>query len=428
MTAVVFLGPTLSRRDAEAVLPARYLPPVQQGDVYRLVRDEAPRAIGIIDGVFLHVASVWHREILWALSHGVHVFGAASMGALRAAELAPFGMRGVGRIAQAYRDAVWPGYDTAFEDDDEVAVIHAPVEAGGMALSDAMVDLRDTLLAAETAGVIDHAQRDALTEAMKRLHFRERSFARLAELAVDTALPAWLPDNIVRRKRLDALEMLQAMAQFLAGDPAPFRPEFRFERALVWQQFVAEADVPDHSETLVLNELRLDPKAWHEVCRAALGRLHPTQSVDAAAERRQVERFRQQRGLWRRADLDAWLEANALDVARLERLLRHEASLDYLVAQGGAALRAAMLDYLRLTNRFASLWQNVNAKVVALADAPLPPAEPHRTAVLDWYFEQHLGMRQPAALATFIADIGWESEDDFVLAVWREYLFNKTSK
>ena len=62
-----------------------------------MVRESAPRAIGIIDGVFLDVASVWHREILWALSQGVHVFGAASMGALRAAELDGFGMRGVGR-------------------------------------------------------------------------------------------------------------------------------------------------------------------------------------------------------------------------------------------------------------------------------------------------------------------------------------------
>ena len=55
-------------------------------------------------------------------------------------------------------------------------------EAGGMALSDAMVDLRDTLLAAEAAGVIDRDRRDDLAQAMKRLHFADRSFARLAEL------------------------------------------------------------------------------------------------------------------------------------------------------------------------------------------------------------------------------------------------------
>ncbi|MEJ0097006.1 MAG: TfuA-like protein [Bauldia sp.] len=43
--------------------------------------------IGLVDGVFENVASVWHKEILYALSEGVQVFGAASMGALRAADV-----------------------------------------------------------------------------------------------------------------------------------------------------------------------------------------------------------------------------------------------------------------------------------------------------------------------------------------------------
>ena len=40
------------------------------------------------------------------MSEGVPVFGAASMGALRAAELHEFGMRGIGRIFEAFRDGV----------------------------------------------------------------------------------------------------------------------------------------------------------------------------------------------------------------------------------------------------------------------------------------------------------------------------------
>ena len=191
------------------------------------------------------MASVWHREILWALSQGVHVFGAASMGALRAAELDGFGMRGIGRIYAAYRDGCWPGYDEPFEDDDEVAVIHAPSEAGGLPQSDAMVDIRDTLLAAEESGIIDRPGRDALTDAMKRLHFADRRFARLAEATDDAAVRLWLTANQVRRKRLDAVAMLEAMRTFLADDPPPFQATFRFERALVWEQFVAAADAPE---------------------------------------------------------------------------------------------------------------------------------------------------------------------------------------
>src|SRR6185437_13385815 len=99
------LGPTLPLADARAELDAVYLPPVAQGDVYRVTRLQ-PDAIGIVDGYFDRVPAVWHKEILWAMSCGIPVFGSASMGALRAAELAAFGMEGVGAIFEAYRDGV----------------------------------------------------------------------------------------------------------------------------------------------------------------------------------------------------------------------------------------------------------------------------------------------------------------------------------
>jgi hypothetical protein len=104
MTAHVFIGPTLAAEEARAIWPdAVYMPPVRQGDVYRVVTRLRPDAIGIVDGYFAHVPSVWHKEILYALAEGIPVYGSASMGALRAAELAQFGMVGVGAIFEAYR-------------------------------------------------------------------------------------------------------------------------------------------------------------------------------------------------------------------------------------------------------------------------------------------------------------------------------------
>src|SRR5262245_60226636 len=117
MLPIVFLGPTLSREEAERELPALYLPPAEQGDVYRAAVEKPP-AILIIDGRFDQVPAVAHKEILWAMSEGIHVFGVSSMGALRAAELHPFGMEGVGAVFEAYRDG-------ALVADDEVAVAHA---------------------------------------------------------------------------------------------------------------------------------------------------------------------------------------------------------------------------------------------------------------------------------------------------------------
>ncbi len=118
----VFLGPTLAEKDAKAELDAVYLPPASAGDVYRLWR-RRPRVIGIVDGYFDRVPAVWHKEIMWTMERGVHVFGGASMGALRAAELETFGMRGVGWVYRAFRKGT-------LDRDDEVAVRHGAAEDG----------------------------------------------------------------------------------------------------------------------------------------------------------------------------------------------------------------------------------------------------------------------------------------------------------
>ncbi len=425
---VVFLGPTLPHREAAARLDAQYLPPASQGDVVRAIRRYQPRCIGLVDGLFLNVAAVWHRELLWALSQGIHVFGASSMGALRAAELAPFGMRGIGRVATAYTEGRWPGYDEAFEDDDEVAVIHAPFEAGCTPLSDAMVDLRDTLLAAEAAAIVTREQRDVLCATMRRLHFSERSFARLAASANElgaAALPDWLHDNRVHRKRLDAIEALDAIAGFIATDPPPFQPAFRFERALVWERFIAECESLDAAEQQVLDELRLDPGAWRETLRCAAGQRDADAAIASTTLEGPLDRFRRQRSLWRRADLDAWLEQNALDAEGLHRLLREEAWLDSISANPTPRLARAMADHLRRSGRFAPLLARARAKAAASAAWPPPPRGPQMQALLEWYFEQRLGEAVPPALDSYPAANGWHGEAEFVLAIWREYLFNR---
>ena len=101
MTAVVFAGPTIVRDDIVSICDCHCLPPAARGDVYRASLSK-PTAIGIIDGYFQGVLSVWHKEILWAISQGIHVFGSSSMGALRAAELQAYGMVGVGRIFEDF--------------------------------------------------------------------------------------------------------------------------------------------------------------------------------------------------------------------------------------------------------------------------------------------------------------------------------------
>src|SRR6188472_4715239 len=185
-SAVVFLGPTLPLDEARAVLDAQYLPPAGNGDVLRAAL-RRPRAIALVDGVFERVPAVWHKEILFALSEGVHVYGAASMGALRAAELDAFGMRGVGTVYRAYAEGV-------LEDDDEVAVAHAGAEDGFRALSDAMVDVRATLAAALSAGVVCEETVEALVERINATFYAERALVAALDRADEEheRLRAWL--------------------------------------------------------------------------------------------------------------------------------------------------------------------------------------------------------------------------------------------
>ena len=118
---LVYLGPSLSIAKARAILPnAIYRPPAKQGDIVTDVVNLRPNRIILIDGVFRENLSPWHKEIVFALQFpGVKaIYGAASMGALRAAELDFLGMIGIGKIYHWYRDSVT-------EDDSEVAVSFA---------------------------------------------------------------------------------------------------------------------------------------------------------------------------------------------------------------------------------------------------------------------------------------------------------------
>lgn len=239
-TAIVFLGPTLSHEAARRELDAIYVGPAAQGDVYRAVR-EKPFAIGIVDGYFERLPSVWHKEVLWALSHGVHVFGAASMGALRAAELDRFGMQGIGEIYRAFADGT-------LEDDDEVAVAHADSENDFRASSEAMVNIRATLRSAESAGVLSVETHARLLGIAKSTFYPDRSFPALFSTALAAGVPREEVEAVrehvltrrVDQKRLDALELLATMRAALAhGEPAgpaafPFSHTDAWEHAMEW--------------------------------------------------------------------------------------------------------------------------------------------------------------------------------------------------
>ena len=242
MNVIFFLGPTLPHALARAECEGTYVEPAAQGDIYRAVLQK-PFAIGLIDGYFERLPSVWHKEILWALAEGVHVFGAASMGALRAAELARFGMRGVGEIYQAFASGT-------LEDDDEVAVAHGEADTGYRATSEAMVNIRATLRSAEHAGIISADSHHRLIELGKQLFYPDRSYPVLLARALEAgcaaeevrALRAFVAEKRVDQKRLDAFALLHAVKACVADGKPPEPASFYFSHTDAWQHVVDWAE------------------------------------------------------------------------------------------------------------------------------------------------------------------------------------------
>jgi len=217
---IVFSGPTLHHAEVASVLDAICRPPAAQGDIVQAVLRYAPDVIVLIDGVFQSRPAVRHAELLWAMSRGIAVAGAASMGALRAAELYPR-MRGVGLIYRWYRRH-------ALAPDDAVAVLHGPAGVDFAPLTESAFDLRMTIRRAWRRGAIDKNLRIALERAVLGLNFRQRTLenAMRRVLGDDAAVRAFmrrLQPHAVQQKRQDALCALRQVSDGVIEMPAPCR-------------------------------------------------------------------------------------------------------------------------------------------------------------------------------------------------------------
>ncbi|MFC9602434.1 TfuA-like protein [Streptomyces niveus] len=216
MTVHVFSGPTVPAVRVREVVPGAVThPPVRHGDLMRLGAGPGDTVL-IIDGLWHQSAPVRHKEILALLADGVAVVGAASMGALRAAELAPYGMVGVGRIFEDFRSG-------ALDADDEVAVLHTD---DGRPLSEALVNLRAALTRAAADGQLEDIEADRLADLARSLPYTSRSWTALGRLAAGEGLgPAfsradtWRHTHPCDAKREDAERALALVAAGLP--PAP---------------------------------------------------------------------------------------------------------------------------------------------------------------------------------------------------------------
>jgi hypothetical protein len=132
---------------------------------------------------------------------------------LRASELDSYGMIGVGRIYEWYRDGV-------IESDDEVAVTFHPETL--QPLSVPLVNIRATLEYALDRDVIDPSQRDMLLKIARSMYYPDRSYhamvkkgveAGVVSVSVQDELIDFFVNNEVDVKQDDALLIIEKIRQ-----------------------------------------------------------------------------------------------------------------------------------------------------------------------------------------------------------------------
>jgi len=435
MTIYVFIGPSLSVNHARELLDAVYLPPVKMGDIYR-VTQKNPTAIAIIDGFFESTPAVWHKEILYALSLGIPVYGASSMGALRAAELHAFGMIGVGKIFEDYASG-------AIEDDDEVAVVHAPCEDGYIVLSEAMANIRAGLAQARNSHYISDATYDVLLVTAKNQFYADRSWHALAELGKQSGVPddelAALQDFLEleqpNQKRADAVALLSGLADGSLPKVLTNVKPWVFEQTVYWDTVKTyygaqkSENADEASFERLRNHVLMVGPARDQIKQRALyfGLLEAEAQrlrIDVTDMRSALSRFRYKRGLQNTEAFRSWMndhhldEKNCLDLARLEML-------EILVGRRYADKVDQYLErVLKLNGDYPAAIAGVERKwdvisrlgVEYLTEADVGSFD----VVLDWYQENY--GRIGVQIEEYAADLGFNSKRQFLNELFAEYL------
>ena len=203
---LAFAGPSLCGAPPHLIDQVELRGPARRGDLEALLDDE-PGVVLLVDGLFGTSLAVTVTECRELLERGWTIVGAGSIGAVRAAELFPAGMIGIGDVYALLRLGV-------LTSDADVAVAYEPDTY--CEISVAMVHVRAAL--ASVTG-LSAADRAALLAAARHCYWMERSAAMLAKswssITVDPAavesLLAVLADPEGHPKRRDGLLALRCI-------------------------------------------------------------------------------------------------------------------------------------------------------------------------------------------------------------------------
>lgn len=202
---IVYVGSTLSHAEVSAVFPDFIVrDPIARGDLHR------DRILGgsvflLLDGAFMQQRAVPPREVIDVARDGALVVGASSMGALRAAECWPVGVRGVGAIYRLFRRGLL--------DSDAEVVVASSLDGQG-AGSVALINVRYAARLAERRGQLAPHQAQELVRIAEAIFYPHRTWQLILKTAGlrDPALSAALRQADL--KKADAWRALRAIARW----------------------------------------------------------------------------------------------------------------------------------------------------------------------------------------------------------------------
>ncbi len=262
---VVTAGPTISAADIHTVAPnAEVVEPISFGDAFRFGLQRGDTLL-VVDGLFYQRPSVRHKELLTLMADGVRVVGSSSMGALRAAELHPYGMEGYGWVFRGYRDGVLVA-------DDEVGMVHGDPEDGYPVFVDALVNIRHTVARAVKCGVLPSSLGDQLIEAARSTPFTMRTWGRLLETVgapESSSLSGQLTSLRVDVKHADAMLALREIVRGQQDVKVRSGPPPTFWSHRWRQRWAPPTPVPvgaDDDDRQVVEVTDLDVLALLSVC------------------------------------------------------------------------------------------------------------------------------------------------------------------
>ena len=358
---LVYLGPSLPLIQAKSILPfAVYKPPCKQGDIVSDLVNENPDRIILIDGCFSQNLSPWHKEIVYALQYpGIKgVYGASSMGALRAAELDYLGMIGIGRIYEFYRDGVT-------EDDAEVALTYSEVFTQYFAKTVPLVDIRAGVehYEHEFSGQPVAVQAREFLSAMGEVSYMDRTPARCQQTWGD-AFGVSFPH--LSQKSIDAALALSSYADYQPSAIRTPTPEdlSRFFHALYERDRkirINGAEIPQqHLDAYVL----LHNPEYERICWDASNQELALMlcdllcvTVDLAEIERENQRFQQRSEITTTEDFRCFLENNGWSPHEYDRLMIENARIRKLqhahtVTKMYRRNTQSIIDYLRTHQGF----------------------------------------------------------------------------